>query len=109
MQSYVEDMINNIKEFGSYITIGNGIALPHARNKNNVKKTAFSLITLKKPVVFDNGKEIDTVISFCNVAGNDYTTALTALMELSENQSFLDYKKKVETPSQLLDYIKNLK
>lgn len=109
LQSYVEDMINNIKEFGSYITIGNGIALPHARNKNNVKKTAFSLITLKKPVVFDNGKEIDTVISFCNVAGNDYTTALTALMELSENQSFLDYKKKVETPSQLLDYIKKLK
>ncbi len=109
LQSYVEDMINNIKEFGSYITIGNGIALPHARNKNNVKKTAFSLITLKEPVVFENGKKIDTVISFCNVAGNDYTTALTALMELSENQSFLDYKKEVETPNQLLDYIKKIK
>lgn len=109
LPSYVEDMINNIKEFGSYITIGNGIALPHARNKNNVKKTAFSLITLKEPVVFENGKKIDTVISFCNVAGNEYTTALTALMELSENQSFLDYKKEVKTPNQLLDYIKKLK
>lgn len=109
LQSYVEDMINNIKEFGSYITIGNGIALPHARNKNNVKKTAFSLITLKNPVVFENGKLIDTVISFCNAAGNDYTAALTAIMELSENQSFMDDKKKVKTPSQLLNYIKKLK
>lgn len=108
LQSYVEDMIDNIKEFGSYITIGNGIALPHARNKDNVKKTAFSMLTLKEPVVFENGKKIDTVISFCNVAGNDYTTALTAFMELSENQSFLDYKKTVKTPHQLLDYIKKL-
>jgi transcriptional antiterminator/mannitol/fructose-specific phosphotransferase system IIA component (Ntr-type) len=107
--SYVDDMINNIKEFGSYITIGNGIALPHARNKNNVEKTAFSLVTLTEPVIFDNGKEIDTIISFCNVASNDYTKALTALMELSQNQSFLEFKKGVKTSKQLFDYIKNIK
>lgn len=46
---YVEAMIQMVREMGPYIVIAPGVALPHARPEDGVKKAYMSLVTLSPP------------------------------------------------------------
>ncbi len=78
---YVDAMINSVKEIGPYIVIAPGIAMPHARPEDGVKKIGMSLITLSQPVEFGNKENdpVDIVVCLCAV---DHSTHIKALSEL---------------------------
>jgi len=57
-QSYVDAMVKNVKEMGPYIVIAPGVAMPHARPEDGVKRVCMSLVTLEEPVVFDNKESV---------------------------------------------------
>jgi PTS system ascorbate-specific IIA component len=56
-QSYVDAMIDSVKEFGPYIVIAPNIAMPHARPEKGANKAGFSLMKLEKPVYFSEQEE----------------------------------------------------
>lgn len=107
-RSYIDDMIDNVIRYGSYITLGKGVALPHARNRGNVHSIGFSIVTLASPVRFDNGKDVDVIICFCSKNRGEYEEALMALMELIEYHDILNYKNTIKTPQQLITFIENI-
>jgi PTS system ascorbate-specific IIA component len=49
---YLEAMIAMVKDLGPYVVIAPGLALGHAGPDKGVRRTCFSLVTLKKPVNF---------------------------------------------------------
>lgn len=53
-QSYVDAMIDSVKEYGPYIVIAPNIALPHARPEAGSKKVGFSVLRLDEPVAFSD-------------------------------------------------------
>ncbi|WP_282925799.1 BglG family transcription antiterminator [Helcococcus kunzii] len=59
-ERYTEAMIRNIEEYGPYIVVSKGVAIPHASSEEGVKKTAMSLIKLKNPVPF-GVEELDPI------------------------------------------------
>lgn len=59
-KSYVEAMEESVKKYGSYIVIGPGIALAHARPEDEVSKLDVSVATLSPAINFGN-KENDPV------------------------------------------------
>lgn len=59
-ERYTEAMIRNIEEYGPYIVVSKGAAIPHASSEEGVKKTAMSLIKLKNPVPF-GVEELDPI------------------------------------------------
>lgn len=56
-ESYVDAMIESVKEHGPYIVIAPNIALPHARPEAGSIKVGFSILKLEKPVAFSKSDE----------------------------------------------------
>jgi len=107
-ESYIEAMIKNVDLFGPYITIGRGIALPHAKNEDNVLAPGFSIVTLKEPVVFDNDEKVNVIICFCAKSKDGYEEALLALTELIEYRNLLGLMEAAGTPEEFMRLVTDL-
>lgn len=105
-KEYVDDMVKNVKEFGSYIVIYPGIALPHYKYGDNVIKTGMSLITLKKPVFFPNGKEVEIIIAFSSFDGKEHLNSLVDLMNIINEDNFKDRVKRAKHPKDIAKILK---
>lgn len=51
---YYEKIIASVEKNGPYFIISDNFAMPHAEHGPWLKRNAFSLITLKEPIYFDN-------------------------------------------------------
>lgn len=87
--SYIEAMIENLKNNGFYVLLANNLIVPHASINRGSIKTAFSLVRLKKPLFI---KEINQDISFiCCMSCVDKTSHIDAfynLIQLFNNDVF---------------------
>jgi len=70
-ESYVEAMIDAVKEYGAYIVIGKGIALAHARPEAGVNKLGLSVLTLATPIAFGHKDNDPVKIIFCLATTNN--------------------------------------
>ncbi|WP_295157762.1 PTS sugar transporter subunit IIA [uncultured Brachyspira sp.] len=55
---YVDCIINNIKEKGPYIILGDGMAMSHARPEDGVIKNGITLLKIKNGFDFDEKNRI---------------------------------------------------
>lgn len=60
---YVDAIIASTEHYGPYYILMPGMAMPHARPEDGVNKDSFSLITLKEPVTFSDGKEVHVLLT----------------------------------------------
>lgn len=91
-ERFVEAMIRVAKEFGPYIVVAPGIALPHARPEDGVIKPSIAIVRLAKPVDFGN-KLNDPVYLIAALAALDQEQHIEGLRRLA---LVLGDKKKVE-------------
>ena len=54
-ERYTAAILRNIEAWGPYFMAGPYIILPHARPEEGVRKNQISILSLKKPVYFDDG------------------------------------------------------
>lgn len=87
-KSYIDEMINIIKKYGSYMVMGNNIAFTHSKNDNNVKKTGFSIVTLKKSIYFPGNIPVKTIVAFCSKDNKEHLDGFLELVEIMENPNF---------------------
>lgn len=79
--SYHQAIITSVEQLGPYICIAPNLALPHARPENGVIRTAFALVTLETPVLFDGEDEpVDVLIT---LAGSSSDEHMEGLMEVT--------------------------
>ena len=79
---YYDAIIQCVKTMGPYIIIAPNLAMPHARPEDGVNRTAFALVTLKKPVYFDG--EADPVDVLVTLAGSTSDQHMEGLMEVTQ-------------------------
>lgn len=79
---YYDTIIKCINEMGPYIILAPGLAMPHARPEDGVKRTAFSLVTLAAPIYFEG--EDDPVDVLIALAGSDSDQHMQGLMEITQ-------------------------
>lgn len=66
--NYVDNIIKSIEEYGPYVVIADGIAIPHTRPEDGALTKGCGLLTLKKSVFFDgNPTPVNVLISFSAV------------------------------------------
>lgn len=70
-QTYCEDMIKAVKEYGPYIVIMPGIALAHARPNGNVSVNQIALVSMPKGVDFGNSQNDPVHFLFAIAACTD--------------------------------------
>jgi mannitol/fructose-specific phosphotransferase system IIA component (Ntr-type) len=104
-ERFSDAMIRVAKEFGPYIVVAPGIALPHARPEDGVIKASMAVVKLSTPVNFGN-KDNDPVWLLVALAAIDHKQHIQGLAELANvlgNSENVDKLKKCNTPEELLD------
>lgn len=106
-ESYVDAMINNVKTMGTYIHVGKGVGIPHARPEHGVNKLGMSLLKLKKPAAL-LGKEdhqIDLFICLAAIDNEAHLKALAQLTKILGNASLVTRLKETDSVDEILSII----
>lgn len=80
-QSYIDGMIESVKNYGPYIVIAPNIALPHARPETGSVKIGFSIMKVDRPVRFLEDGSADAQL-FIALSCVDADTHLEMLQEI---------------------------
>jgi len=108
-EGYINAMIRMVKEFGSYIVITKGVALPHAKPEEGGKGTAIALVKLSTPVEFGNpdNDPVDIVIPFVAADDTSYVQALAQLTGLVQ-EPYISQIRSASSPDEIYDIIVNI-
>lgn len=87
-QGYVDQMILNVKELGSYIVIMPNVALPHARSEYGAFETGVAIMKLQQAVLFPADQAVQLIVV---LAAKDNTTHMQLLSDLVD--VFMDEQK----------------
>lgn len=90
-ERYIKAIIDKIEAFGPYIDLGLGIALPHARPEEGVKKLGMSFLRCEHPVkLMDDVKhEIKLFIVLAAIDNETHLRALSTLTKILSNKERL--------------------
>lgn len=91
-EDYIEAMIQKVKDYGAFIHIGKGIALPHARPEDGVKQLGMSLLKVEEPVLLLDDPKHDITIFICLAAVDNemHLKALASLTKILSNKENLE-------------------
>ncbi|RKS87201.1 PTS system ascorbate-specific IIA component (L-Asc family) [Orbus hercynius] len=85
---YYDAIINCIKTMGPYIIIAPNFAMPHARPEDGVNRTAFALVTLKTPVLFDDEPEpVDVLVTLAGSTSDEHMAGLMEVIQILEDEA----------------------
>ncbi len=101
---YVDSMVQCVKDIGPYIVIGKGLAMPHARVEDGVKKICLSMIRLKKPVDFGSSihDPVDLVFAFGTIDHKLHLKVLSELWQVFSDASAMQMLRQSESKAEIL-------
>lgn len=70
-KSYIDAMINSVKELGPYIVIAPEIAIAHARPNEDVKQVGLSLLKLNQHINFSQDNHFASLIFVLSAVDNE--------------------------------------
>lgn len=84
LQSYVEGMINAVKENGPYIVIAPHVALAHTRPEHGANALGISFSLLEAPIPFgsDTNDPVKLIITFSSVDNESHLELLSELVDV---------------------------
>lgn len=100
--TYVEAMINNIKEYGPYILIAPGVALPHGRPEDGVKKEGICIVSLQDEVAFEPGKEIKVLIGLAAIDKESHIHMLQKIAEVISRDESMELLKNAHEQDEIM-------
>lgn len=87
-ERYVDAIIASTEQYGPYYILMPGMAMPHSRPEDGVKKDSFSLVTLKEPVTFSDGKEVSVLLTLAATSSDIHLSVaipqIIAVFELDD-------------------------
>ena len=102
-EEYVKRTIEKVEELGPYIVITQGVALAHARPKDDVKEQCVSLMTLKTPVKFGHktNDPVEIVFMLAATSDNGHIDAVMHIAQKLCEEGIREKIKNAQTPQEL--------
>lgn len=101
-EKYTAAILRNIEAWGPYFMAGPYIILPHARPEEGVRKNQISILSLKKPVYFDDGTiPIRLLMILASVDSKSHLRILKMLASVVTDETTLRSLLKSNTPQEL--------
>lgn len=104
-ESYIDAMIQNVIENGSYIIIVPGFAMPHARPECGAVKNGMSVLKVKEPVLFPGSEEVTVLVSFAGADQEEHLNMISTLSEVLIDEEETDKLFAAETEAELLEVL----
>ena len=107
---YYQAILDGVERFGPYFVIAPGLAMPHGRPEEGVKKTGFALVTLKTPMVFnhEDNDPVDILITLAAVDARAHQEdGIMQIVYLFEDEANFDRLRACRTEQDVLDLIDN--
>lgn len=106
-ESYIDDIIEGVHQYGPYIVLTKNVALPHARPEAGALQDAIGIATLETPVYFGNKDNDPVRYLFCLSATDDmkHLAGLAQLAEFLDDRTFLDMLDQAENASQVMTWL----
>ena len=105
-KTYIQSMIEAFRLYGSYMIIKENIAIPHAKNENNIFQTGMSLIILDQGVATPFNKTIQIILAFSSYDETEHLDALYEFSNLIQNIDFIELALSAQTPAEIHTLIK---
>jgi len=97
-QEYVDAIIERTKELGPFYILAPGLAMPHERPEKGVNKDCFSFVTLKEPVTFPDGQEVDILIGLAATSTDIHNgEAIPQIVTLFDDEDAFDKIRTAQT------------
>lgn len=82
---YIDQVISDVKEYGPYIVIVPGVAMPHSSAENSgVLGTGIGMTIMPSPVSFEDGNPEKDAKLFFMLAAKDHDTHVQNIANLSD-------------------------
>ncbi|MBV7406013.1 PTS ascorbate transporter subunit IIA [Enterobacter sp. ENT03] len=105
---YYQAILDGVAQYGPYFVIAPGLAMPHGRPDEGVKRTGFSLITLKTPLSFNHEDNdlVDILITMAAVDANTHQeVGIMQIVNLFDDEANFDRLRACRTAQDVLDLI----
>ncbi|MDD3016713.1 MAG: PTS sugar transporter subunit IIA, partial [Lactococcus chungangensis] len=104
---YLDAMVQKVLDFGPFIHLGFGIALPHARPEDGVKDLAMSLLKFSEPVYLldDDKHPIRIFICLAAVDNETHLRALSSLTKILTDKTAVQRLLEAETTEEIVTLI----
>ncbi|MDO9545706.1 MAG: PTS sugar transporter subunit IIA [Pelolinea sp.] len=108
-ERFSDAMIRVAKEFGPYIVVAPGIALPHARPEDGVINASISILRLKTPVEFGNkdNDPVYLVVALAAIDNRQHIEGLSGLADVLGDEEKIKDIKQAQTKEKLLEVFLN--
>lgn len=105
-EEYYDAIIESTNLHGPYYVLMPGMAMPHARPEAGVQRDAFSLITLKEPIIFSDGKPVSVLLALAATSSKIHTSvAIPQIIALFELENAIERLKACQTSEDVLKLI----
>jgi len=107
-ESYVDAMIQSVKEYGPYIVIAPNIAMPHARPEAGSNKVGFSVMLCDEQVSFSKAPEHQArlFVTLSCVSADTHLQMLQALVGILGDDVKFNQILNSKTKEEILDIFK---
>lgn len=107
---YVDGMVSCIKQFGPYMVMCSGVAMPHARPGDGAKKVAVSFVQLAEPVSFskddeDSDEMVDLLFAFSTPDTQSHLKMMLDLWVLFYDEKALAKLRKCKNKEEVISII----
>ncbi len=106
--SYVEAMIEVVKEYGPYIVIAPNIAMPHARPEAGSNKVGFSVMLCQNAVAFSDQPEHQAklFVTLSCVSADTHLLMIQALVNILGDDAKVEQILNATSAKELLELFK---
>ncbi|MGL4677195.1 MAG: PTS sugar transporter subunit IIA [Brevinema sp.] len=94
--TYVDAMVNNIHNLGSYMIIIPGVAMPHSRPEDGCSKSGLSLLILDTPVLFPGDQKVWLVLGLAAAYSDAHIETIEAIADFFGDDQILETLKQAK-------------
>ncbi len=107
-KSYQDAMIDSVNEYGPYIVIAPGIAMPHARPETGSLKVGFSILKLDEPVSFSEAPDhqVKLFIALSCKDADTHIEILQSIISILDTQEKQESAKNASSVDELFEFFK---
>lgn len=107
-ESYMDEIIDLINNFGSYMVIQDGIILTHARGNESISKTGIGILFLEEPVEFPENEKVQLLITLASKDKREHLNGLMDFVNILREVQLLEQLKDCQNTSEIYITFKNL-